>query len=480
MLSFSDSISYFAGGLRLHPKTGMNKKWYNSHMFEKLHAKVGDLWWYSAMIFIACRSGDVIQAFIGLWLVPKYVSQEELGAVLPLQQLSGLFAVPLAIIAIVFSKFVNTYATHGEYGKVKCFIRDVLITATLVFIICIIVAYIVIPHFYERMRITAGSLTVLILAVGFTANISQLFTNALQGLKQFKAITVINLIAAPIRLITMLIAMPFRALSGYILGQATPPVSTSIVAAIALHKQLHDTPMDTSWRRDISSIIRYLWPVAIYTAFTTLFATISATVYRQRLPEIESAAYYLLSRFAEIAGYLGLSMVVVLFPIAAEAHEKRKENATPLIHTMIATGVTSIGLAIFFAFMSPMIFSIVDTWRAYLPYVHLLPWITLVIGCSTIIGAIVSYEMACQRFTAPFFILLFSFIITIVLVSLTGWEFYRGLLPDKIVDWMSEHNLANLTRLTWFSIISGAIQVSVLLFLFRTRLKLQHHNTPEQ
>jgi len=34
---------------------------------------VGDLWWYSAMIFLACRFGDIINAFIGLWLVPKYI-----------------------------------------------------------------------------------------------------------------------------------------------------------------------------------------------------------------------------------------------------------------------------------------------------------------------------------------------------------------------------------------------------------------------
>lgn len=58
-------------------------------LLNRIHARVGDLWWYSAMIFLACRSGDAIQAFIGLWLVPKHV---------------------------------NTYATRGEYGKVKSFI----------------------------------------------------------------------------------------------------------------------------------------------------------------------------------------------------------------------------------------------------------------------------------------------------------------------------------------------------------------------
>ena len=41
-------------------------------LLNRIHERVGDLWWYSAMIFLACRSGDAIQAFIGLWLVQKH------------------------------------------------------------------------------------------------------------------------------------------------------------------------------------------------------------------------------------------------------------------------------------------------------------------------------------------------------------------------------------------------------------------------
>ena len=106
-------------------------------MLKRLHARLGDFWWYSLMIFVACRSGDAIQAFIGLWLVPKYVGAEELGAVLPLQQLSGLFTVPLAVLATVFAKYVNVYATRGEFGKVRCLVRDVLMASAALFAVCI-------------------------------------------------------------------------------------------------------------------------------------------------------------------------------------------------------------------------------------------------------------------------------------------------------------------------------------------------------
>ena len=432
------------------------------------------------MIFVASRSGDIIQAFIGLWLVPRYIGSGELGAVLPLQQLSSLFAVPIATLAIVFSKFVNTYATHGEYGKVKCFIRDTLVMASLVFLICIAVAYLVIPHFYERLRITSGSLTILILVAGFTGNISQLLTNALQGLKKFKTLTVVNLISAPIRLVTLLIAMPFRPLSGYILGQATPAASNSLIAAIAIRTQLRAITIDTSWRHDIPAILRYFLPVATYTAFSTLFSTIFSTVYRQRLPEVESAAYYFLSRFAEIAGYVGLSMTVVLFPLSSEAHENGKEYTSALRHTTVATAAVSILLASIFAVIGSKVFSLVETWRAYLPYIHLLPWITLITGAATIIGAVISYDMACRRFGIPFFIVIFNLLMTAILISFTGWEFYRGILPDYIVNWMSDHNLTSLTRLTWFCGTSALVQILTLVGLLSYRHTHQPKHTSNQ
>ena len=42
-------------------------------LISTLHEKLGDLWWYTILLFIAQRMGDVINMFIGLWLVPKYV-----------------------------------------------------------------------------------------------------------------------------------------------------------------------------------------------------------------------------------------------------------------------------------------------------------------------------------------------------------------------------------------------------------------------
>ena len=65
----------------------------------RLHAKIGDFWWYSLMIFCAARAADCLNIFVGLWLVPKYVPPSELGAVQPLTSFASLLAIPAGVFA---------------------------------------------------------------------------------------------------------------------------------------------------------------------------------------------------------------------------------------------------------------------------------------------------------------------------------------------------------------------------------------------
>jgi hypothetical protein len=78
-------------------------------ILHRIHARCGDLWWYAMLLFVAQRFGDVINMFVGMWLVPKYVPQEELGAVLPLMSFVGFIGLPLALITIPFLKFITVF-----------------------------------------------------------------------------------------------------------------------------------------------------------------------------------------------------------------------------------------------------------------------------------------------------------------------------------------------------------------------------------
>ena len=443
-------------------------------LLAKVHERLGDLWWYSLMIFVACRSGDVIQAFIGLWLVPKYVGPEELGAVLPLQQLTSFLTVPLAVLATVFAKYVNTYATRGEYGKVKGFIRDVFAATAVLFALCIGGAYLVMPFFYERLRIASGSLTLLILLCGLAANVSTVVTSAQQGLKRFKTLSAMNVISAPIRLVTLLVAMPYRALSGYLLGQTTPTATTSLLSVLDIRKALKGHAPDATWRRDLPEIGRYLAPFAVCTLVGTFAGTMTATVYRQRLPEAESAAYYMLTRFSDMVGFVSASFALILFPLASEAHERGRENRRLLGQTVLATLGGGVLLALAFALAARPLFALTETWRAYLPYVYLLPILTFSNGFGLSAGAIANYELACGRFGALALLVLLNLAYAALLIAFTGCEAFRGLAPDALVDWMASLHVARLSTLVYLSLAFGLLLLSAMAAFALCRTKGRH------
>ena len=162
------------------------------NIVSNLRSRLGDFWWYSVLVFVSARLGDVINAFVGLWLVPKYVPQEELGAVLQLTQVAGTFGLPLGILVYTYMKFLNTYHTHGEHGKVKSLIRAFIILFVVATLLGTGVSVLIMPHFFERIRVVSGSLGVIILAAAILGAVSPVFMTPLQALKRFNAYTLIN------------------------------------------------------------------------------------------------------------------------------------------------------------------------------------------------------------------------------------------------------------------------------------------------
>ena len=217
--------------------------------FTRLHARLGDFWWYSLMLFCACRAADVLNAFVGLWLVPKYVDPSELGAVMPLTQFANFLAIPVAAFANTFRNELTRLSIAKEFGKLKTLMRGVFAATAVFLFVAIVVARFTLPLFLERIRIVEGSLGLVIIATSFVGAVAPIYSNALQALKKFKAQSLLSIVGAPVRLIAMLIAMPFRAITGYFVGQAAVPVFTIGASVIALRKEL-SVKAEPYWTRE--------------------------------------------------------------------------------------------------------------------------------------------------------------------------------------------------------------------------------------
>ncbi len=367
-------------------------------LLDRLHKRMGDFWWYSLMLFCACRAADLLNAFVGLWLVPKYVDPSELGAVMPLTQFANFLAIPVAAFASTFRNELSRLSIDKEFGKLKTLMRGVF-AATVVFLfLAIVVARFLLPAFLERIRIVEGSLGLVIIAASFVSAVAPIYSNALQALKKFKAQSVLSITGAPVRLVTMLLTMPFRALTGYFIGQASVPVFNIAASVFALRKEL-------------SVKAKPYWTKKTFKKFATLFVffagsgiagnfllLIEATVIRQRLPELDSAGYYMATRFSEIATYLYSAMVFAIFPFAAQLAEKGKEHTKLILKSAGANIVFCIVVATAFCFVARPVLSFLPHGQQYAAYWWAVPWLIGITGLSSIYGFYITAEIAVNRF----------------------------------------------------------------------------------
>ena len=298
-------------------------------MFAKLHAKLGDFWWYSLMLFCASRAADAMNAFVGLWLVPKNIDPFELGAVMPLTNFANFLAIPIAAFASTFRNELSRLSINREFGKLKTLMRGVFTVSVIFLLFAIVVAKLILPAFLERIRIIEGSLGIIIFA-SFISAIAPIFSNSLQALKKFKAQSILSIAGAPVRMLMMILAMPFRALSGYFVGQASVPVFNIATSVISLRKEL-SVPAEPYWNKETVKKFTGLFVIFLIAGLSSgFYGLIESMTIRQRLPDLDSAGYYMVTRFSDIATFLAATLTFTIFPFAAEKAVKG-EDLRPLI-----------------------------------------------------------------------------------------------------------------------------------------------------
>ena len=439
-------------------------------MFKKLHDKLGDFWWYSLMIFCACRAADLLNAFVGLWLVPKYVDPSELGAVTPLANFANFLAIPVVAFANTFRNELTRLSIGREFGRLKTLMRGVFAATAIFLFLAIVVARFLLPAFLEKIRIVEGSLGIVIIAASFIGAVSPIYTNALQALKKFKAQSIMNIVGAPIRIATMLVAMPFRALTGYFVGQAATPAFNIAASIVSLRKEL-SARAEPYWSRETVKKFSALFATfAAWSIAGSVFGLVESTVIRQRLPDLDSAGYYMASRFSEIACYLYSAMIFAFFPFAAELAKDTREHSRLILK---ATGVNLIfcaAIALAFCFIAKPALAFLPHGDQYAAYAWAVPWLIAITGISSLHGFYTTAETAAYRFGFLKWTIPLELGYPALLLVVTGYGHFTGHIPASWTEFLAAHNIYSLkTMLCWMTTIHSIKAVCCLLALRSSR-----------
>ena len=419
-------------------------------ILHKIHAKLGDFWWYSLMLFCAMRAADALNVFVGLWLVPKYVEPSELGAVLPLTQFAAFLAIPIGVFSSTFRNELTSLAVNRKFGQMKTLMRGVFIATAVFFVLAIVVCRFILPAYLERIRVAEGSLGLIILMTSLINAVAPIYGNAIQALKKFKANSAIAFIGAPLRLITMLITMPFRALTGYFVGQNAVPASQIVGSLICLRKEL-SVPAEPYWNR---GIIRRFGRLFLIFGVSAVAGGISGlvenTVLRQRLPELDSAAYYMVTRFSDISGFLATALVFTLFPYTAELAAKGKDTRPILTKVTLAVLLTNIALAAFFCLFGERILAILPHGSEYAAYWWAIPWLVMISPANTFINIYTTGEVSAFRCGYMKWMIPLTLLYPVSILLVTGYGYFSAYLPASWTEFLATHNLTSLSAMLWW------------------------------
>ena len=419
-------------------------------MLEKLHARLGDFWWYSLMLFFAARAADCLNVFVGLWLVPKYVDQSELGAVMPLTSLANFLAIPIAVFASTFRNELTSLAVNKRFGQMKTLMRGVFIATAIFLFLAIVISRFVLPSFLERIRIAEGSLGIVILVSSFVSTVSPVYTNALQSLKKFKANSLINLLGAPIRLLTMLVTMPLRALTGYFVGQTTPMAFSIIGSVFTLRNEL-SVKAEPYWNRNVVRRFGLLFCILGISAVSGGIQNLAEnTILRQRLPEMDSAAYYMVTRFSDIANFLSSTLVFTIFPFTAELAAKGKDTRPLVCKASLAVLLTNACLAGFFCLFGEIILKNLPHGSEYASYWWAIPWMIGIITAMIPFTLYTTSETSAFRFSYMKWSVPMTLVYVGLLLGVTGHGYFKGIIPASLTAFLEAHNIKTLSSMLWW------------------------------
>lgn len=442
-------------------------------VFAKLHARLGDFWWYSLMLFCACRAADLLNAFVGLWLVPEYIAPSELGAVAPLASFANFLALPAAAFANTFRNEVSRLSIGREFGKLKTLMRGVFIATALFLFAAIVAAKFTMPLFLERIRIVEGSLGLVIIAASFVSAVAPVYTNTLQALKKFKAQSILSIAGAPVRLATMLAAMPFRALTGYFIGQASVPAFTIGASVLALRKEL-SVKAEPYWNRATLKKFSVLFALfATWGISGGVTSLVESTVIRQRLPELDSAGYYMATRFSEIACYLYAAVCFTFFPFAAELARDTKARARLTVRVTAVNFAFCAAVAAVFFFVSERLLALLPHGESYAAYWWAVPWLVGITWLSCIHGIYTTSEVAANRFSFLKWTLPLDFIYSGALLLITGHGYFDGTIPPSWTDFLARDNICTLesmlVAMTAVNVVKAAFSFAFIVAQSRSR-----------
>lgn len=430
----------------------------------RLKGRLGTLWWHSMLMFGVSRLGDVINLYIGAFLVPAILSQKQLGMVLPLMQLGLFVAVPVNIVSQTAAKYMNVFKTHDEIGKIKTLLRDMILLTVCYSLVIIVCLWFGRDFIGARLKFEDPMIIVLVACIGVTSCWSPTVTMASQGLKTYYRLTISRVVGPLTRLAVVLLLLERLGVVGYLSATFASSIALVLFLLGGIHRYLARSVVAESYRKHLKEMWKYLLPVGLTVLLAALQRTIEPWIIRQRLPEIDSAGYYVAAVFGLVPSYIVGAILPFLFPVVSERHELKQSTRKIHIQALIVIAVFGLALVALFFFAGGFILSQRPSWRVYAEYAPFMWRLALVTTLNSVFMCHIWHENACRRFRYLRYYAPVVLTEVIVLYVLMGWGLFKPWFPSNLWDAVHVLEVRNLNFIVQAMLVSRLVVMACVVF----------------
>jgi len=350
------------------------------------------------LLFLALRAGDLVSVAAGMWFVPRYVPQDEIGAVLPVTSFATFLSLPVFALAMAVMKESAVLASRGERGKVKSLLSGVFAAAAAALAVALVASALAVPRYLSLMRVPDSSVGFLVVAAAFLGCVAPVYTDALQSLRRFRSLAAVEVAGSLFRFAVMLAVMPVRALAGYFAGQASLPAFRIAGSLFALRHDLA-ARAEPYWNRESVRRLGVAFiAIAVYMGVPMAADLVEQTVLRTSLSSIDSAGYYMASRFSGFLMYLTFPLMLVMFPYTAAAAERKSSTSPYVTRCAAATLVAAAAMSIVYFAFGERLMELMPNGAEYAGYAAFMPLLTLATAFTSCQVFYTNAEVSAGRF----------------------------------------------------------------------------------
>ena len=411
----------------------------------RVKQRIGPLWWYGALNFGFNKLGDLINLYVGVFLVPALITPEDLGAIVPFRMIIALAGLPMVQFTTVALKFINAFHVDEDKGLIRKLLRDLSVAALLLSAIAWLILWGLKDFIQLRMKVADVAIFWILAATAILTFWQPIVGVVTQGVMRFRELILSSVVRPLVYLVLILVLLkPLRFL-GYLTASLGASVAVLAYLGWTVREYLHPRLAAASYREHLPEMRRYLLNAGTVALLMAVAALVEPWTIRNFAPMQDSAGFYMAFVFGQIPGYLAAAFLPFLFPLMSERVERGQSAQGLLLQALGVTLLAGAAVIVVFAAGAGPLFRLRASWRVYLdyaPYVWRLGVISMLDG---LIATFLAHENAHGRFA---YVKVFLPILAIEIVGiycLMGWDFFRPHLPAaawQAVNQITGHKLS--------------------------------------